>query len=167
MSREETKQELIALIEPLVENEGFELVLLEYVAGKPGHLNLVIDHDGGISIDHCARINRAVSDLLDIHNPVANAYTLEVSSPGLERPLTKKEHFKRYQGEKIKIKTLEEIAGRRKISGTLQNAGEDNIIIRKEDISLVEVPYRLITKANLWYPKPDIKNNLKGKKKGG
>lgn len=155
MSREEVKQRLIELIEPLVGKKGFELVQLEYVAGRQGSLQLIIDHENGISVEDCAVISRAVSDLLDLDDPITHAYSLEVSSPGLERPLTKKEHFMRFQGEKIKVKAKEEVEGSIKFSGTLQNAEQDHIVIRKEDGSLVAVPYKLIGRANLWYTKPD------------
>lgn len=155
MSREEVKQRLIELIEPMVGKKGFELVQLEYVVGKHGSLQLIIDHENGISVDDCAMISRAVSDLLDLDDPITHAYSLEVSSPGLERPLTKKEHFMRFQGEKIKVKAKEEVEGSIKFSGTLQNAEQDHIVIRKEDGSLVAVPYKLIGRANLWYTKPE------------
>ncbi len=171
MSREDLRDRLIELVEPLVESKGFELIKLEYISGKQGKLYLYIDREGGVTIDHCELISNAVSDLLDYHDPIAHAYTLEVSSPGLERPLTKKNHFERFKGEKVKIKTSEEIAGRRKFSGTLAGAGEESIVIKLEDGDDVEIPLPLIDKANLWYPKQDkddlLKKNKKAGKKGG
>ena len=168
MSRDEVKQRLINLIEPLVESKGFELVYLEYVVGKQhGALHLFIDHENGITVEDCALISRAVSDLLDLDDPIAHSYTLEVSSPGLERPLTKKGHFVRFQGSKVKIKVRDEIDGSNKISGTLQNAENDHVVIRKENNKLLEVPYDLIVRANLWYTKPDKNEILKPNQKGG
>jgi len=99
LTREEKERELVALIEPLVEAKGYELVKLSYAARRHGLLQLIIDHEKGITVDDCELISRTVSDLLDTEDPIEHAYSLEVSSPGLERPLTKAEHFKRFQGE--------------------------------------------------------------------
>ncbi len=163
MSREDTRAKLIELIEPLVESKGFELVKLNYRPGKQGKLDLYIDREGGVTIDHCELISNAVSDLLDYHDPIAHAYTLEVSSPGLERPLTKKIHFERFEGEKAKVKTSEEIEGRKNFSGTLAGTREESIIIALEEGRDVEIPLALIARANLWYPKPDKDDLLKDK----
>jgi len=154
LSREEVRDNLISLIEPFLEDMGFELIRLDYVVGKHGRLQLFIDTEGGVTIDHCEEVSRALSDLLDTHDPIPSAYTLEVSSPGLERPLTKKEHFQRFQGEKVKVKTGEAIEGSRKFSGVLRRAGDDDIEILKDDGSSAVIPYSIIDRANLWYPGP-------------
>lgn len=165
MSGKEDRERLIKLIEPLIEANGFELVLLEYVAGKHGKLQLYIDHENGVSIEDCTSISNTVSDLLDREDPIAHAYTLEVSSPGLERPLTKKEHFMRFLGNRIKT-TYSDMPGESiKLSGTLQSSEADHIVIEKDDGTRVEVPYELIIKANLWYTKPDKDLVLKLKRK--
>ncbi len=154
-SREETKQILINLIEPLVESKGIELVQLEYVTGKYGKLMLYIDRDGGIEIEHCEEVSRAVSEMLDQHDPITHAFNLEVSSPGLERPLTKKTHYLRFQGERVKIITAEPIEGSSKLSGILQKAGEDVIVLKADNGAEITVPYALITRANLKYSGPE------------
>jgi ribosome maturation factor RimP len=161
LSREETRQKLINLIEPLVESRGIELVQLEYVTGKYGKLMLYIDRVGGIEIEHCEEVSRAVSEMLDQHDPITHAFNLEVSSPGLERPLTKKAHFLRFQGERVKIITAEPIEGSSKLSGTLQVAGEDAIMLRADDGTEITVPYALIVRANLRYSGPE--KQVKGK----
>ncbi len=161
MSGEEVRQKLLELIEPLIESKGFELVRLDYSPGGQGRLNLYIDHENGVTIDHCELISNAVSDLLDFYDPIEHAYNLEVSSPGIERPLTKKKHFERFKGEKVKIKTSEALQGRKNFSGTLANTKEDSIIVNLEDGNIVEIPLSLITRANLWYPRPDKDNLLK------
>lgn len=155
MTREETRQKLIEMLEPLIENEGFELIYLQYVAGRNGRLLITVDHERGISVEDCARISRAVSELLDYEDPIRGSYTLEVSSPGPERPLTKKAHFFRFEGEKVKIELAEELDGAKKFSGRLQAAQDHSIILELVDRSVVELPYRLIEKANLWYIKPE------------
>ncbi len=159
MSREKTRDKLVELIEPLIESKGFELVRLDYAPGRQGRLNLYIDCDDGVNIDHCEMISNAVSDLLDDHDPIDHAFILEVSSPGIERPLTKKKHFQRFEGEKVKIKTEKEIKGRKSFSGTLAGTKENSIVIELEDDSIIEIPLSSVSRANLWYPKQD-KNNL-------
>jgi len=160
VSREEARQKLIELIEPLVESRGFELVHLDYIAGKQGRLHLYIDHEGGITIAHCELISRAVSDMLDNNDPIAHAYTFEVSSPGLDRPLTKVKHFIRFLGEKVKIKTAEPIGNSSKFSGILKSADDQFIVVIKDDGSEVQIPYNAIKKANLWYTGPEKGSGL-------
>jgi len=166
MNREEVREKLIKLVEPLVESRGFELVQLEYIPGKKGHLQLFIDRKGGITVDHCELVSNAVSDLLDYHDPIDHTYTLEVSSPGLERPLTKKEHFDRFAGEKVKIKTTEKIEGRRNYSVTLEGTGDNSVFVKLEDGSRMEIPMKMIEKANLWYTKADKDRMAKGGEEG-
>ncbi len=163
MKRQDLREKLIELIEPLVESKGFELVKLDYTFGKQGKLNLYIDREGGITIDHCELISNAVSDLLDYHDPIEYAYTLEVSSPGIERPLTKKKHFERFQGEKIKLTTTENIGGRKNFSGVLAGTKDNWVKIELEDGNLVEIPLSLIARANLCYPKQEKDDLLKDK----
>ncbi len=157
MSREETARTLFELIEPLVESRGYELVKLDYAARKFGLVHLVIDHKNGITVDDCEFISWAVSELLDNEDPISHAYSLEVSSPGLERPLTKMSHFMRFKGEKIKISTVEEIDGQKKFAGTLLNTSGNTVTVEKEDGIRYEIPFLKIKKANLWYIKPDKK----------
>ncbi len=159
MSREETAVRLLEMIEPLVESRGYELVKLDYAARKHGLLHLIIDHEKGITVDDCAVISRAVSELLDNRDPIAHAFTLEVSSPGLERPLTKKEHFARYAGENAKIRTIDEVDGFDKFAGTLVAAEGDFVTLRGVDGKVVNIPFDLIKKANLWYTKPERNKN--------
>lgn len=155
MTREETRRQLIALLEPLIEKEGFELVFLQYVAGRNGRLMIYIDHGSGISVDDCAHISRVVSDQLDHENPIHGSYTLEVSSPGPERPLTKITHFYRFKGEKVKVRLSEEIDGNKKFSGRLKSVSDNSIVLELMDRRVVELPYQLIEKANLWYTRPE------------
>jgi ribosome maturation factor RimP len=157
MSREETAARLLEMIEPLVQSKGYELVKLDYAARKHGLLHLIIDHEKGVTVDDCEIISRAVSELLDSSDPITHAYTLEVSSPGLERPLTKKDHFARFKGEKVKIRTDAEVNGSDKFAGTLVSAESEYITVRGEDGKLSDIPYQLIKKANLWYTKPERK----------
>ncbi|MFO8192303.1 MAG: ribosome maturation factor RimP [Bacillota bacterium] len=166
-SVEMMKAKLIEMIEPFLDKMGFELVDLNYLPGRSGKLQLYIDCEGGITIDHCELVSREVSDFIDYKDPIDHSYTLEISSPGLERPLRKKEHFNRYVGEKVKLRTAEAVEGRNKFSGLLQGI-EDNIVaIMVEDGTVFKIPFTAISKANLWFTVPEKNQILKNGKKGG
>jgi ribosome maturation factor RimP len=167
MSREETKQKLEKLIDPLITALGFELVQLEYVTGKYGKLQLCIDHLKGVLVEDCAMISSAVSDLLDREDPINHSYNLEVSSPGLERPLTKIEHYMRFKGDKVKVRVKEEVTGEKNFCGILENAHPDHIVIEREDGAKIEVLYENIARANLWYTGPEKNALMKNRAKGG
>jgi ribosome maturation factor RimP len=113
---------------PLVEGLGYELWELEYSPGRGnGFLRLYIDAEAGITVDDCERVSRAVSEVLDAEDPIPGQYTLEVSSPGLERPLRSTEHFARFVGETVQVETVQAIEGRRRFKGTLAAAGAETI----------------------------------------
>lgn len=117
------------LIAPLVRELGYELVLLEYAAGS-GHravLRLYIDHEHGVGLDDCETVSREVSALLDVEDPVPGEYVLEVSSPGLDRPLVRPEHFARFVGEQVRLRLHEPRLGRRRYTGLLVEAAGDRI----------------------------------------
>ena len=167
MTREEKRDLLIELIEPALDAIGYELLRLDYVVGKHGHVNVFIDSENGVRIEDCETASRTVSELLDIHDPITHAYTLEVSSPGIERPLSKRKHFVKYQGEKVKIKTKREIKGSRKFSGQILNAGDDKLEVLQGNEEKVFIPYGLIERANLWYTGQEIERMAKINKERG
>lgn len=118
-----SKQEIIRLLEPLVERLGYELTDLELkVGGRSGLLRVYIDKDGGVDIDDCESVSRQVSAVLDVEDPIPGNYTLEVSSPGLDRTLTKPAHFQRFMGEDIRVRLRFPLAGRRNFRGALKSA---------------------------------------------
>ncbi len=162
MSREETKSKLVELIEPLLLKMEFELLDLEYFPGRQGKVLLIIDSEDGVSIEDCEKISRAVSGLLDLHDPLPHAYVLEVASPGLERPLTKPVHFIRFIGEPVKVVLNQEIDGSLKIAGYLVEADLKQFRIEKDDGSRVAVSFNKVKRARLWYRKPQ---NVKKKSK--
>ncbi|MBM4236002.1 MAG: ribosome maturation factor RimP [Firmicutes bacterium] len=155
MSREETRIKLLELIEPFVESKGFEILDLDYYSGRQGKVFLVIDGKDPVTINDCEEISRTVSGLLDLHDPLAHAYLLEVASPGLERPLTKPAHFKKYKGEPVKIILNEEVDGSIKYAGILKESDDLKIIVAKEDGNEIIIYYEMIKKAKLWFKKPD------------
>jgi ribosome maturation factor RimP len=113
---------------PLVEGLGYELWELEYSPGRgSGFLRLYIDAEAGITLDDCERVSRAVSEVLDAEDPIPGQYTLEVSSPGLERPLRTAAHFARFVGETVSVETMQAIEGRRRFKGALAAAGTETV----------------------------------------
>ena len=121
---------LKALIEPTVERLGYELADLETrLSGKSGVVRLYIDHADGITLDDCEKVSHAVSAILDVEDPIPGHYDLEVSSPGLDRKLTKVEHFQRYTGETLKVQMRFPIAGRKRFRGRLLSSDETNIVV--------------------------------------
>ena len=122
------RKELIKLLEPTIEHLGLELTDLELkLGGKGGLVRVFIDKEAGIDIDDCAMVSNRVSAILDVENPVPGNYTLEVSSPGLDRALTKPKHFQRFMGEDIRVKLRIPLDGRRKFRGALTSAGDEKI----------------------------------------
>lgn len=101
-------EELLDLVEPILEDSGYELVDLEFKQeGREWFLRIFIDKEGGVNLDDCAGVSREVSALLEVENIIDRAYRLEVSSPGMDRPLKRPEDFERFAGQRIKVKTLD------------------------------------------------------------
>lgn len=143
------EQNLTELLLPTIEATGFELLGLELTqTGRNSTLRLYIDHADGINVDDCARVSREVSAILDVEDPITNEYLLEVSSPGLDRPLFTPAHFVAVVGQKIEVKLAIPQDGRRKFKGVL-TAIEDDMLIVEVDGK----PYRLlmdnVDKANV------------------
>ncbi len=125
-----TSDELVELLEPSIERLGYELADLEVkLGGKDGVLRLFIDKPDGIDLDDCEKVSHAVSALLDVEDPLPGQYNLEVSSPGLDRTLTKVEHFQRFTGETVKVQMRFPIEGRKRFRGTLTASDEENIVV--------------------------------------
>jgi len=144
-----TREQLIELIEPAVTAMGYELSDLEFAAGS-GHgvLRLFIDRDEGIDLDDCEKVSRQVSGLLDVEDPIAANYNLEVSSPGLDRKLVKPEHFDRFTGCTVRIRLRRLVGGRRRFRGELLGRDEDRIRVLS-DGEIHEMPLAEIDVARL------------------
>jgi len=143
------RERLIALIEPLLGRLGFELIELEYGAGRAhALLRLYIDREGGVRLDDCERVSREVSALLDVEDPIPCAYTLEVSSPGFDRLLRTRAHFGRFVGSRVFVELKEPRAGRRRYTGTLLTVDEAGIGL-EVDREHVAVAFNEIGKARL------------------
>ena len=144
-----TRDELANLLEPTVERLGYELIDLEArLGGKGGLVRLYIDKPDGIDLDDCEKVSLAVSALLDVEDPVPGNYNLEVSSPGLDRKLTKVEHFQRFTGETVKVQMRFPIEGRRRFRGTLLSSDEESIVV-EVDGEPFSLPLKTIDTARL------------------
>ena len=143
-------QNLAELFEPVVESMGYELVGVEFSGGSShGTLRVYIDHEDGVSLDDCASISHQISGILDVEEPIQQAYDLEVSSPGLDRPLFKLADFKRFAGQPAKIKMSVAVDGRRNFKGVLKGVIEPGIVEIEVDGNLFQLPLTDIGKANL------------------
>ncbi len=143
------RERLIALIEPVLVRLGYELVELEYAAGRSqAVVRLFIDAPAGISVDDCERVSRDVAALLDVDDPIPTAYTLEVSSPGFDRVLRIPAHFERFVGERVFVELKAPRAGRKRYTGLLQVVTATGIEL-EVDKQKVVVPFEEIGKARL------------------
>lgn len=123
-----SKGELIKLLEPTVDHLGYELTDLELkLGGRDGLVRLFIDAQDGIGVEDCETVSRQVSAILDVEDPIPGNYALEVSSPGLDRTLTKPAHFQRFMGEDVRVKLRFPLDGRRNFRGALAAADDENI----------------------------------------
>lgn len=142
-------RDLTALFEPVVESMGYELVGVEFHGGEHyGLLRVYIDQESGITVDDCAAVSHQISAILDVEDPFAQAYDLEVSSPGIDRPLFKLSDYERFAGSKAKIKLAVALDGRRNFSGIIR-AVEDNHVLVDVDKEIFELPFQDIAKAHL------------------
>jgi len=138
-----------ALIEAPIESLGYEVVGVEYNKnGRDAILRIYIDSEQGISIEDCERVSHQVSGILDVEEPIASAYSLEVSSPGFDRPLFKARDFERFAGSEAKISMKLPINGRRNFTGTLEGFNEGEILI-EVDGEVYALPLTKLAKARL------------------
>ncbi|WP_435103957.1 ribosome maturation factor RimP [Arhodomonas sp. AD133] len=142
-------QRLIEMLEPVITAMGYELVGLEYhPSSKRGLLRIYIDAPDGIGVDDCARVSHQVSGVLDVEDPLPGEYNLEVSSPGLERPIFKASDYDRFAGEQVRVRVHGRLEGRRKFRGTLRGLRGDSVVIEEGDEEVL-VPLDAIERANL------------------
>ena len=152
-------QKLNELLQPLVEDLGYEFIGLEYNP-NPKHsvLRIYIDHENGVGIQDCETVSRETAALLDVKDPIRSHYNLEVSSPGLDRPLFTPAHYSEFTGFEVQINLYAPQDGRRKFSGPILSAGESSVNI-EQDGSEVTLQYDNIAKAKLI---PDYEKILAG-----
>ena len=127
-------KKLAELLNPILEDLGFEMVRVRLSTSAPSTLQIMADgQDSPIGVDQLAEINTSISTILDVEDPIAENYTLEISSPGIDRPLTRKKDFDSYQGFEAKLETTELIDGRRRFRGVLAGIDDDEVLINLEE----------------------------------
>jgi ribosome maturation factor RimP len=142
-------ERLTDMLEPAVEALDYELVGIEFIrAGKHSTLRVYIDHAEGISVDDCARVSHQVSAVLDVEDPINTEYNLEVSSPGLDRPLFKASQYEQFQGELAQVTLSMPVQGKRKFTGVIRTVTENMVTFGVGEETL-EVDVATIKKANL------------------
>ncbi len=141
--------QLWGLFEPVVTGMGYELIEIEHFPNsKHGVLRLYIDKASGINIDDCSAVSRQISALIDVEDPVRGQFNLEVSSPGLDRPLKRLQDYQQFIGEVVKIKTSLPQAGQRNFKGRLVSVDEQTVVI-ETDVEEISLPITAIDKARL------------------
>jgi ribosome maturation factor RimP len=150
--KEEILDKVRAIAGPLAAQDGLELIDVEFGGGGGRQtLRLYIDKPGGVSLDDCSSVSRALSTALDVEDPLQGAYDLEVSSPGLDRPLRTPEHFRKFAGEKVRVKTfgpVPECENRKTFVGILKGYENEKVVV-DVDGKTFEVPHAQVSRANV------------------
>ena len=158
---------LAEIIAPVIEGMGYELVRVRLMGGKTKTLQIMADKPGGgIEVDDCADISTAVSATLDVEDPVEDAYTLEVSSPGIDRPLTRLKDFEAWSGSEAKIETAEMIDGRRRFRGTLAGVADGEVLLDIPE-GTIGLQFDWLSDAKLVLTDELIRDMLKARKEAG
>jgi ribosome maturation factor RimP len=143
------RDQLRELLAPVVAGLGYQLWELEYQPRSGGGLlRLYIDAEQGITLDDCERVSHVVSETLDAADPIPSHYTLEVSSPGLDRVLRTREHFERFAGERVRLEMMQPVEGRKRFAGRLLGVGERDITLELEN-GRISLPIDDIHRARL------------------
>ncbi len=171
IARSAMDRRLAEIVRPVVEGMGFELVRLRLMGGQAPVLQIMAQKpDGTMEVDDCARLSTAVSAVLDVEDPIVDAYTLEVSSPGIDRPLTRLKDFDRWAGYVARIETTELIDGRKRFKGTLAGVEADEVLIEIEDGAeevTIGLKFDWLADAKLVLTDELIRAVLKGRKDQG
>ncbi|MCE8005472.1 ribosome maturation factor RimP [Aestuariivita sp.] len=155
------------IISPVMEDMGFELVRVRLMSGKTTTLQIMADKpEGGIEVDDCARISNAISATLDVEDPILDAYTLEVSSPGIDRPLTRLKDFDMFEGYEAKLETAELQGGRRRFKGVLAGVEGTEVLINVEE-GTIGLDFAWLSDAKLVLTDDLIKEMLRQRKSAG
>ena len=130
VARTAMDRRLARIVTPTIEGMGFELIRLRLGGGTPPRLQIMAERpEGGIEVDECAAISTALSAVLDIEDPIADNYTLEISSPGIDRPLTRSKDFDTWKGHLVRVDLNTPIGGRKRFKGVLQGTGAGGVVI--------------------------------------
>ena len=155
---------LAEIVTPVIEDMGFELVRIRLMGGNTPTLQIMAERpEGGIEVDECADISNAVSAVLDVEDPILDAYTLEVSSPGIDRPLTRLKDFDTFEGYEAKLETAELIDGRKRFKGELAGVEGSEVLINIAE-GTVGLQFDWLTEAKLGLTDELIKEMLRARK---
>lgn len=158
---------LASIVQPTIQGLGYELVRLRLMGGKRNTLQIMAERpEGWIEVDDCARISRAVSAVLDVEDPIGGEYTLEVSSPGIDRPLTRLKDFERYTGYEVRLETSEMIDGRKRFRGVLGGV-EDGEVLLEIPEGTIGLSFDLVSDAKLILTDELIAESLAGRQAQG
>ena len=164
IAKSAVEKKLLELINPIVTDEGFELVRLRLMGSKEITLQIMVARpDGFINVDECADLSTAISALLDVEDPIIDAYNLEVSSPGIDRPLTRMKDFEEFEGYEARLETVELIDGRKRFKGTLAGTNGSEIIINVDE-GTIGLEFEWLAEAKLILTDELIKEMLKQRK---
>ena len=156
-------QRLAGIVQKTIEGMGFGLVRLRLMGSKKPTLQIMAERpDGTMEVEDCAELSRVVSAVLDVADPISGEYTLEVSSPGIDRPLTRLEDFERWEGFTAKLETAEPIEGRRRFTGTLAGVEDGEVMIEITE-GLIGLKFEWLSDAKLVLTDELMKESLKGK----
>ena len=158
------EKELLELINPIITDMGFELVRLRLISGKEITLQIMAARPNGfINVDECAELSTAISALLDVEDPIIEAYSLEVSSPGIDRPLTRIKDFEDFEGYEARLETVELIDGRKRFKGTLAGINGSEVLINVDE-GTIGLEFEWLAEAKLVLTDELIKEMLKQRK---
>ena len=167
IAKAQIDRRLAEILTPVIEGMGFELVRVRFMGGKTKTVQIMAERpDGGIEVDECAQISTAVSAALDVEDPIEEAYTLEVSSPGIDRPLTRLKDFEAYEGYEAKLETTELIDGQRRFKGELAGIEGDEVLINVE-AGTIGLKFTWLSDAKLVLTDDLIREMLRQRKAAG
>ena len=164
IAKSAVEKKLLELINPIITDMGFELVRLRLMSSKEITLQIMVARpDGFINVDECADLSTAISALLDVEDPIIDAYSLEVSSPGIDRPLTRMKDFEEFEGYDVRLETVELIDGRKRFKGTLAGTNGSEIMINVDE-GTIGLEFEWLAEAKLILTDDLIKEMLKQRK---
>ena len=159
------EEKISSIVTPSIEGLGFELVRVRLIKGEPSILQIMADRkDCEIDVDDCSLLSRDISTLLDVEDPIAEAYVLEVSSPGIDRPLTRLKDFIRWRGYEVKLETAKMINDQRRFKGEISEV-EGNTIILNVQNTRIRINFKLLADAKLVLTDNLIRDVLRKRKK--
>jgi ribosome maturation factor RimP len=160
-------RKLASIVAPAIEGLGYELVRLRYMSGRKPTLQIMADRpDGGIEVEDCSRISHQISAILDVEDPIEGEYTLEVSSPGIDRPLTRLKDFEAWAGHEVRLETAELIEGRKRFKGILHGVQDGEVLIEIPE-GTIGLQFDWLVDAKLVLTDELIAATLKARKDAG